>query len=119
MRILFASFFSFLLIISGLLISVATPPLMSPDEADHLKRAYTLSTGEWTMHNPGRGVSTSAWVDPSLANFIRLHWARNMVQSGSWSAPPTGPEAKASLAVLEKSSTHSKVEIILKSKMGG
>ena len=83
----FAAIFCVLLVFSGLLIGVSTPPLLSPDEHSHLIRAYTLITGEWEMHTP-EGRSTAAWVDPALAEFINVHRERNRVAVGRSPGPP-------------------------------
>ena len=91
----FAAIFCGLLVVSGLLIGRATPPLLSPDEHAHLVRAYTLISGEWEMHTPAER-STAAWVDPALAEFINVHRKRNRVAVGrSPGPPPTGPELVA------------------------
>ncbi|MDO5056773.1 MAG: DUF2142 domain-containing protein [Lautropia sp.] len=39
-----------LALVLGTLASFFVPPLKSPDEADHLRRAYMLSQGQWLLH---------------------------------------------------------------------
>lgn len=91
-----AGLFCLLLLSSGLLISGHTPPLLSPDEPAHVVRAYTLASGEWLLHNPP-GQSTSAWVDPALADFLQVYRHRNRVAAGR--EPGPAPSA-AALAVV-------------------
>ena len=78
---LLATLFCLLLSVCGITIAAHTPPLLSPDEPAHVVRAYTLSSGEWLLHNPP-AQSSSAWVDPALANFLQLHRLRNRVAVG-------------------------------------
>ena len=90
-----AAIFCGLLVVSGLLISGTTPPLLSPDEHAHLVRAYTLTSGEWAMHTPA-GRSTAAWVDPALAEYINIHRESNRIAIGrSPGPPPTAAELVA------------------------
>ena len=91
----FAAIFCGLIVVSGLLIGGATPPLLSPDEHSHLVRGYTLISGEWKMHNPA-GRSTAAWVDPALAEYINVHRESNRVAVGRSPGPaPTADELVA------------------------
>lgn len=63
----FVSFLSFLLI--GIIFSSLIPPFQSPDEQDHLKRAYFLSKGRIGMQTPG-GHSTGGMIDSGLVNYM-------------------------------------------------
>jgi hypothetical protein len=89
-----AAAFCLLLVLSSLWIGSRIPPLLSPDEPAHLVRAYTLVSGEWLMHNPP-GQSTSAWLDPALARFLRLRRQHNRVLTGRSPGPPPPPAALA------------------------
>ena len=89
-----AAGFCLLLVLSGLWIGARIPPLLSPDEPAHLVRAYTLVSGEWLMHNPP-ARSSSAWLDPALARFLRLRRQFNRVLSGRAPGPPPPPAALA------------------------
>jgi uncharacterized membrane protein len=60
--------FPFILII-GALFSALIPPFQSPDEQDHIKRAYLLSQGRIAMINlPGE--STGGFIDTGLISYI-------------------------------------------------
>ncbi|GAN69548.1 DUF2142 domain-containing protein [Acetobacter orleanensis] len=59
---LFIGFFCFLE--TGII-----PPLQSPDERDHLKRAYWLSKGEFFLKTPAGEVS-GGFVDSGLENYL-------------------------------------------------
>ncbi|WP_395495730.1 DUF2142 domain-containing protein [Acetobacter sp. KSO5] len=59
---LFISFFCFLE--TGLV-----PPLQSPDERDHLKRAYWLAQGEFFLKTPP-GQASGGFVDSGLESYI-------------------------------------------------
>lgn len=60
--------FPFVLII-GALFSALIPPFQSPDEQDHIKRAYLLSQGRIAMTNlPGE--STGGYIDTGLISYI-------------------------------------------------
>lgn len=50
-------------------ISSVTPPLMSPDEGDHIKRAYLLGNGTIILERP-EGKSSGGFVDSGLLTFI-------------------------------------------------
>lgn len=45
------------------------PPLQSPDERDHLKRAYWLARGELFLKTPP-GQASGGFVDSGLENYI-------------------------------------------------
>lgn len=53
----------------GMFFSSLIPPFQSPDEEDHLKRAYFLSQGRIAMETPS-GQSTGGLIDAGLSEFI-------------------------------------------------
>jgi uncharacterized membrane protein len=57
-----------LLVVAGA-IGAVVPPLQSPDEADHLKRAYALASGRWLAETP-RGGQSGYRIDTGLQQFI-------------------------------------------------
>lgn len=67
-NLIFLGIFFFL----GLLYINIIPPMQSPDEHDHLKRAYMLSMGEILMENK-EGESTGAYIDTGLMQFINAY----------------------------------------------
>lgn len=94
-----------LLVISCSILSVIIPPFQSPDEHDHIKRAYLLSKGVLVLDQP-EGKSSGGYVDSGLLSFIEgigvvkgklsaeevsswsnIEWTGNRVYS---SAPGTG-----------------------------
>jgi uncharacterized membrane protein len=68
---LFIYFFPVLILI-GSFFSLLIPPFQSPDEEDHLKRAYFLSQARIVMETPA-GQSTGGLVDSGLNEFIASH----------------------------------------------
>ncbi|MBE8718362.1 DUF2142 domain-containing protein [Cellvibrio polysaccharolyticus] len=48
------------------------PPFQSPDEPDHLKRAYLLAQGRIAMVSP-ENSSTGGYIDQSLFNYMLVH----------------------------------------------
>lgn len=87
------------------ILSVIIPPFQSPDEHDHIKRAYLLSKGVLALDRP-EGKSSGGYVDSGLLYFIegiggvkgklsaeevsswgKIEWSGNRVYS---SAPGTG-----------------------------
>lgn len=48
------------------------PPLQSPDESDHLKRAYWLSKGEFLLKTPPGEIS-GGFLDSGLENYIEYY----------------------------------------------
>lgn len=64
--------FPVLLLVVGLLLSVAIPPMQSPDEGDHLKRAYLLAHGQLLLDTP-EGRSSGGMVDTGLLDYMRAH----------------------------------------------
>lgn len=53
----------------GILLSSLLPPLQSPDEPDHIKRAYLLSKGQVLLESP-KEKSSGGQIDNGLLNYI-------------------------------------------------
>lgn len=66
-----AHMLSLLLVIFLVLISL-TPPLQSPDEYDHIKRAYALGEGT-IFFKPLGNQSSGAMIDDGLLKYINLY----------------------------------------------
>ena len=79
-----------LIVLSSLLLSVLVPPLQSPDEPDHLKRAYVLSRGHLLLQAPPGNASGGA-VDTGLQAYLDAFWVL-----------PFKPEQKVTGALLER-----------------
>src|SRR5688572_14069951 len=62
-------FILFMLFLLGSFFSSLIPPFQSPDEQDHLKRAYFLSKGRIAMVTPS-GQSTGGLIDTGLHSYI-------------------------------------------------
>jgi uncharacterized membrane protein len=58
-----------LLFLIGSFYSLLIPPFQSPDEQDHLKRAYLLSKGRIAMETPD-GQSTGGYIDSGLISYM-------------------------------------------------
>ena len=54
---------------ASFLLSAAIPSFMSPDEFDHVKRAYGLSQGQIVLESPAQ-QSSGVWVDTGLLQYI-------------------------------------------------
>jgi uncharacterized membrane protein len=50
-------------------ISTITPPFQSPDEFDHIKRAYLLTRGTFILHAP-EGMKSGGMIDSGLSWYI-------------------------------------------------
>ncbi|NIF77438.1 DUF2142 domain-containing protein [Paraburkholderia sp. Cy-641] len=61
----------FAIVVIGSILSAIIPPMQSPDEADHLKRAYLLSRG-LSVHTPP-GQSTGGEIDDGLNTFMATY----------------------------------------------
>ncbi|WP_233848404.1 DUF2142 domain-containing protein [Paraburkholderia sp. HD33-4] len=61
----------FAIVILGGILSAIIPPMQSPDEGDHLKRAYLLSIGSH-VHTPS-GQSTGGDIDDGLKAFMSAY----------------------------------------------
>lgn len=94
-----------LLVISCSILSVIIPPFQSPDEFDHIKRAYLLGKGVLVLNHP-EGQSSGGYIDSGLQKFMdsygvikgklsakeiysanKIEWSGNRVYSP---APGTG-----------------------------
>lgn len=53
-------------------LSSLIPPFQSPDEPDHLKRAYLLSQGRIAMVSP-ENSSTGGYIDESLFSYMKIY----------------------------------------------
>jgi uncharacterized membrane protein len=71
------------------LVSVLVPPFQSPDEFEHLTRAYLLTRGEIVLSAPS-GQSSGGMIDSGLARFME-----------SYSNLPFHPERKLRDAEIE------------------
>ncbi|ACE84215.1 DUF2142 domain-containing protein [Cellvibrio japonicus] len=60
-----------LFVVSTIFLSSLIPPFQSPDEQDHLKRAYLLSQGRISMITP-EGQSTGGYIDESLSTYMGI-----------------------------------------------
>ncbi len=56
----------------GMLLGSLVPPFQSPDEFDHVKRAYLLGKGMWVLETPDGG-SSGGRVDTGLLAYMD-HW---------------------------------------------
>lgn len=54
------------------LFSAMIPPFQSPDEFDHVKRAYLLSKGQFILDTP-KGFSSGGNVDSGLLQYMNLY----------------------------------------------
>lgn len=61
-----------LLTCSGWAISQWVPPMQSPDENQHIARAYVLGEGHWNLDAP-EGKMSGGWVDAGLEEYIRQY----------------------------------------------
>ncbi|MGL6291766.1 MAG: DUF2142 domain-containing protein, partial [Silanimonas sp.] len=53
-------------------IGAVTPPFQSPDEFDHVERAYQLSDGQWLQERPP-GLESGGRIDAGLMDYIKAH----------------------------------------------
>lgn len=65
--------FVLVLFISCSFISVITPPFQSPDEYDHIKRAYLLSKGTIVLDAPTSEPESGGMVDIGLLTYMKIH----------------------------------------------
>ncbi|MCA0242585.1 MAG: DUF2142 domain-containing protein [Proteobacteria bacterium] len=80
-----------LIVLASLLLSALVPPLQSPDELDHLKRAYVLSRGHLLLQTPPGGSASGGAVDTGLLAYLDAYWAL-----------PFKPQQKVTPALLER-----------------
>lgn len=57
------------LIFIGTMLSSIIPPFQSPDEFDHIKRAYLLSKGQFTLASPPN-TSSGGYIDNGLLQYM-------------------------------------------------
>jgi len=57
----------------SLALSIIIPPFMSPDEVDHVKRAYWLSEGNFLLDTPP-GQSSGGLVDSGLLDYMNGYY---------------------------------------------
>jgi uncharacterized membrane protein len=67
----------------GAIISSLIPPFQSPDEFDHIKRAYLLSKGQLILETP-QNLSSGGQIDKGLLNYMSVfshlpHESKNTV----------------------------------------
>lgn len=67
-------YFVFLLVCFAIVISAIVPPLMSPDEADHIKRAYFLTKGEIVLDSISGGDS-GGMLDSGMYDYINSYYS--------------------------------------------
>ena len=58
--------------VSGLIIGTVTPPFQSPDEFEHITRAYLLTRGEVVLSAP-TGQSSGGLIDSGLARYMDMY----------------------------------------------
>jgi len=61
-----------LIIVILSLFSALIPPFQSPDEFDHIKRAYLLGKGQLILDTP-TGQSSGGDVDSGLLKYMKLY----------------------------------------------
>lgn len=61
-----------LLTMGCVLLSIVTPPLQSPDEHDHLERAYLLGKGVFVLESV-KGVGSGGYIDSGLLDYCRRY----------------------------------------------
>ncbi len=49
------------------------PPGMSPDEHDHVMRAYTVAQGEWMLKPVYPGGNSGGAVDSGLIDYLNVY----------------------------------------------
>lgn len=65
-------FIILLILVMSLFVTTIIPPFQSPDEFDHVKRAYALSQGRVQMITPPE-MSTGTNIDEGLISFIAIY----------------------------------------------
>jgi uncharacterized membrane protein len=67
-----SKYFLFSFFIACTFFTALTPSLQSPDEFDHVKRAYALGKGTFLFRSV-EGRSSGTEIDSSLAQYIAIH----------------------------------------------
>ncbi|HJH19050.1 MAG TPA: DUF2142 domain-containing protein [Pseudomonas lactis] len=73
----FNSLFVLALVCFSILISSIAPPFTSPDEADHIKRAYFLSKGKIVLESINGGDS-GGMLDSGMYDYINSYYSKLM-----------------------------------------
>ncbi len=71
-----------LLLTASVVLAVIIPPFQSPDENDHIKRAFLLSRGVLIVETP-HGMSSGGLIDSGLLTFMDAYPPRMTAQSVS------------------------------------
>lgn len=59
---------------ASLVFAAVVPPFQSPDEFDHVERAYALSKGRVMLSSDAnRGTASGAWIDDGLLAYMDLY----------------------------------------------
>lgn len=74
-----------LIFIGYFIISIVIPPLQSPDEHDHIKRAYLLSKGVIALDTI-EGKSSGGYIDESLQRYIDSYGTNGVIKKNITSA---------------------------------
>ena len=82
-----------LLGLAALYIGTTVPPFQSPDEFDHIERAYLLAQGQFFLENRN-GLSSGGTIDDGLLEF--MSYFANL---------PHNPDVKLNVGALEQSAT--------------
>ncbi len=85
--------FPVLLFLVCFLLSAIIPPFQSPDEFDHVKRAYFLTRGQVILDTPA-GKSSGGMIDTGLAAYIN-----------AYGRLPFDPDRKLSVAELDEANS--------------
>lgn len=65
-------FMAIILLVACVFLSVIIPPMKSPDEPDHMERAYLLTKGVWVLDRP-QGKSSGGNIDTGLLDYIAIY----------------------------------------------
>ncbi len=65
-------FLAALVLASAVLMSVVVPPFQSPDEFDHVERAYLLGKGQWLLDSPDDQMSGGE-IDRGLLEYMAAY----------------------------------------------
>ncbi len=85
-----------LVIFIGSLFSAIIPPFQSPDEFDHIKRAYLLSKGQFILDTP-QGFSSGGNVDSGLLQYMGLYDSL-VLKNMDISNPPPLPKVSEAIS---------------------
>lgn len=58
-------------LVLGTFLSIIIPPFQSPDEFDHVKRAYLLTSGKFVLDSP-KGRNPGGMIDTGLAEYMSV-----------------------------------------------